>query len=156
MSFQEEWVLPQPVESYSSNDLLGRVRGLLPDGIAITISGEPDDRTIHVNFAATEVDAIAAKLSERAGQLDWDWRADMDPPRSDGDVYDVHIDIVDHQRPILRIYSNDGANRQAWPLVFSVAASLAEDLGAIPEEEAPPPSDRMPMFVEPGKTSKSN
>jgi hypothetical protein len=156
MSFQEEWVLPQPVDSYSSDDLLRRVRGLLPDGIEITISGESDNRTIHVSFATTAVEAIAAKLSKRDGQLDWDWRGDMDPPRPDGDVYDVHVDIVDDERPILRIYSNDGENRQAWPLAFSIAASLAEDLGAIPEEDAPPPSDRIPMFVEPGKASKPN
>jgi len=156
MSFHEEWVLPQPVESYASDDLLGRVRSLLPDGIAIAISGEPDSRTIQVNFATAEVDIIAVTLSKRDGQLDWDWRADMDVPRSDGDVYDVHLDIVDDERPILRIYSNDGENRQAWPLVFSIAASLAKDLGAIPEEEAPPPSDRIPMFIEPGKAGRTS
>jgi hypothetical protein len=156
MSFQEEWVLPNPVESYSNDDLLNLVRKLLPEGVAVTISGEPDDRAIHVEFPTTHIEVIAEKLSQRDGQLDWDWRDEIDPPLQGGATYDVHIDLVDDDRPILRIYSNDGENRAAWPLVFSIASSMAEDLGAIPEEDAPPPSDRIPMFIEPGKRSKPN
>ncbi|NOU33871.1 MAG: hypothetical protein HOO96_38755 [Polyangiaceae bacterium] len=156
MSFQEEWVLPQPVESYSDEDLLGRVRALLPEGTSVEVSGDPDCRTIRVDFQVADVDAIAEKLATRPGQLDWEWREDFDPPRGGGQDYNVHVDIVDDERPILRIYSNDGENRQAWPLVCAIASSLAEELGGIPEDEAPPPSDHIPMFIEPKKVQKPN
>jgi len=153
MSFEEAWVLPHPVESYSDGDLLGRVRGLLPDGLAIEITGEPDERTLSIEMPTNRVDSIAEKLARRDGQLDWDWRGEVETPPRGADAYVTHIDIVNDDRPLLRIYSNDGDNRQAWPLVFSVAASLAEQLGATPLDDAPPPSDSLPMFIEPGKTS---
>jgi len=154
VSFQEEWVLPASVQSYADDDLLRRVRRLLPDDMAVRISGQPSCRTITVDLAESEVQAVASKLEAR-GQLAWDWRDDMEPPRS-GDAYDLHIELVDDGRPILRVYSNSGENRRAWPLAFSIAEGLADDLGAIPEEDAPPPSDRIPLFIEPGKTSKPN
>jgi len=155
MSFQEEWVLPKPVETYSSVDLVRRVRGLLPDGLRVGISGRADNRTIQIDLPAQQVDVVGAKLSKRDGQLDWNWRGEVDPPSS-GDVYELLIDVVDDERPLLRIASNDGENRQGWPIVFSIASSLAEELGAIPEEEAQPPNDRIPMFIEPDKSSKPN
>lgn len=156
MSFQEEWVLPEPVENYSSEHLLAIVRSLLPEGPVVTISGLHRCRTLRVDFPVHAVDRIAAKLSKRPGELDWDWHDDMDPPREGRMKYDVHIDVVDDERPIVRIYSNDGQNREAWPIVLSIASSLATELGAIPEEDAPPPSDRFPLFIEPGKRSLLN
>ncbi len=156
MSFEEEWVLPQPVESYTDEDLVRQVRALLPEGIRVQVSGDPDCRTIRVDFCVADVDAIAETLAARPGQLDWEWREELDPPRDGGQDYNVHIDIVDDERPILRIYSNDGENRQAWPLLCAIASSLSDELGGIPEEEAPPPSDRLPMFIEPKKVQKPN
>jgi hypothetical protein len=163
MSFQEEWILPEPVETLASDDLVARVRLLLPDDVLVSIRGQGDDRTIDIVFEADRVEAIASKLSAREGQLDWEWRADMDPPMNDGTSYDVHIDIVDDKGPTLRIYSNDGANRAAWPIVFSIASSLAEQLGALADEDSPPSSDRIPIFIEPpgagrgrGGSSKPN
>lgn len=156
MSFQSQWVLPEPVQAYGDAALLSRVKALLPEGIALSISGPPEMRTIRARLPVVRVDEIAAKLATREGELGWDWRRDMDPPRSGGDSYDVHIDFVDDDRPILRICSSDGENRAAWPLAFSIASSLADDLGGIPEDEATPPSDRFPMFIEPGKRSKPN
>ncbi len=137
MSFEEAWVLPKPVESYGTDDLIARVRALLPEGVTISAFGDVD-RAITVEFPATLVDAIAAKLSARDGQLDWDWRRELDPPRK-GDRYRVDLDVVDDERPLIRVASNDGDNREAWPLVFSIASSLAEDLGAVDAEDEIPP-----------------
>ncbi len=135
MSFEEAWFLPKPVTTYSSDDLVARVRALLPAGVQVSVHGESDDaRAITIDFPASLVDAIAAKLSAREGQLDWDWRDDLDPPR-EGDAYSVDVDFVDDEHPLIRIYSNDGDNREAWPIVLSIASSLAEDLGAIAEED---------------------
>jgi len=150
MSFAEDWVLPNPAESYSTDDLLARLRKLLPVGVVATASGDTVRRTFHVTFAVAQVEAVAQMLSSRPGQLAWDWRAELEPPRFGLD-YVVHLDVLEDERPILRASSNDGENRAAWPLVSSMASSLAEDLGAVPEEDAPPPSERLPLFIEPGK-----
>lgn len=147
-------MLPQPVESYANEELVVRLRANLPVGIAVQISGTTECRTLHVAFSVEQVEGIAKKLSSRDGQLDWDWRGDLEPPR-DGDAYEVEIDVAHDERPLLRVYSNDGNNREAWPLVFSMASSLAEDLDAIPEEDAPPPSDRIPLFIAPGRPKPS-
>lgn len=47
--------------------------------------------------------------------------------------------------------SNDGHNRDARPVVVAVAACLASKLGGVPEEDAEPPSDRIPPFIDPSK-----
>lgn len=154
MSFEEAWVLPKVVSNYADADLVSRVRDLFPPkaGIQVRISGELSCRSIRVDVPLAEVEAVADKLAARPGELDWDWRAEMDPPDDeDDDVYALYIDIVDDDYPLIRIYSNEGSNRAAWPLLFSIASSLADELGAIPEEDAPPRSDHIPMFIEPGK-----
>jgi hypothetical protein len=149
MSFGEEWVLPHPVETYSDADLVARVRALLPAGISVALVGANDARALRVMFRPVDVDAIAAKLSSREGQLDWKWRHEMDPPRN-ADAYTIQLDIVDDEGPVLRVHSNDEHNREAWPIAFSIASSLAEDLDA---EDAFDPfeMDRIPMFIAPRK-----
>ena len=154
MSFGEEWVLPCGVETYSDEDLVAKVRGLLPAGTVVALLGENDARAVCVTFPASDVESIAAKLASREGQLDWEWRRDMDPPR-DGETYTVQIDIVDDQGPLVRVHSSDESNREAWPIAFSIASSLAEILGATSSDDAPI-SDAFPMFIEPGRTSKPN
>lgn len=153
MSFEECWILPPAVAPFSDEEWHQRVRALLPQEVEITVSGDLEDRSIRVELPLALVEAVASTLATREGQLQWDWRAELDPPRGDRDRYTLSIDLVTDERPILRIYSNDGDNRAAWPIVFSIASSLAEEVGGIPEEDFPAPSDRIPMFVEPTKAS---
>ena len=139
MSFEEAWVLPRSAASYASEELLARVRAMLPAATEIAVEGDADDdRTIRVTFEETDAERVGASLARRSGQLDWDWKSDLDPPlfRDDG-LYEVAIDVVqDAERPLVRVYSNDAENRAAWPLAFAIASTLAEDLGAVPEEDA--------------------
>lgn len=145
MSWQEDWVLPHSVESLLDAEILEKVRAILPASVELKlVNEEPAYRIVLATFAPDAVELVAAKLSERDGQLDWDWRADMDPPPHGVSVYKLHVELVDDERPILRVCSNDGTNREAWPLAFSLCSSLAEELGAIPEEDAPPPSSSEP------------
>ena len=65
----------------------------------------------------------------------------------------MDVDFVDDEHPLIRIYSNDGDNRDAWPIVFSIASSLAEDLGAVadPPEAVGADSDAEEDFDANGK-----
>jgi hypothetical protein len=131
MSFEEEWILPKPIEHYRDDDVLGFVRKILPPSIGATLSGPTEDRVIRIVFATTDVPALSAQLTE-LGELDWDWEDDLEPP-SDGDRYTVVIELVHDEVTKLRVSSNDDDNRAAWPLVFSIAASLSLDLDALIE-----------------------
>jgi hypothetical protein len=153
MSFQQEWVLPRPVEAYSNEALIGQVRRWLPTDAIVEVTGVPSDRTLSVRFATTDVESIADGLEQ---YLFEDWQRDLDPPRHSDGSYLLHIEVVDDERPILRIYSNEGDNRQGWPILAAIASGLAEALGGVPEDEAPEPSDKIPMFIAPGKASKPN
>lgn len=144
MSVTEAWVLPLPLPSYEPGEVLARVRALLPAGTAVDAVGH-DRRTVRVTFTVSEVEAVAAHLARREGQLAWDWRADLDPPLADGQTYDLFVALVHDGYPLLRIDPRDGENRQGWPLLFSLASSLAEDLGAVPAEEMPPESDHLSL-----------
>jgi hypothetical protein len=129
MSFEEEWILPKAIEHYRDEDVLGFVRTILPPSIAATISGPTEHRVIGVVFSTSDVAALSARLTE-LGELDWDWEGDLEPP-SEGDRYSVAIELVHDEVTKLRIASNDDDNRAAWPLVFSIAASLSVDLDAL-------------------------
>ncbi len=155
MSFREAWVLPLPLPSYEPTEVLARVRKLLPAGLAVDLTGH-EHRTLRITFTTADVDVLAAHLARRPGQLDWDWRDELDPPLADGVTYDVFVTLVHDGYPLVRIDSNDGENRQAWPLVFSIASSLAEDLDAVPEESMPPTSAHYPPFIVPGGSTKPN
>ena len=150
MSVSEAWVLPLPLPSYEPAALLTRVRALLPAGTAVDLVGH-DRRTVRVTFTVADAEAIGAHLGRREGQLDWDWRADLDPPLADGETYDLFVALVHDGYPLVRIDPRDGENRQGWPLVFSLASSLAEELGAVPAEEMPPASDHLSLVRVPGK-----
>jgi hypothetical protein len=129
MSYEEEWILPKPIEHYRDEDVIGFVRTILPPSIAATISGPTEDRVIRVVFSTSDVAALSARLTE-LGELDWDWEDDLERP-SEGDRYSVAIELVHDEVTKLRIASNDDDNRAAWPLVFSIAASLSVDLDAL-------------------------
>ena len=134
MGFGEEWVLRQRVDSYSSEDLRTRVAAILPRGVAVKVTWRRSSRMISVTFRADAVESIAAKLASRPGQLDWDWRGDMEPP-ADGATHEVLVELVNDELPLVRVSSTDGGNRQAWPIAFSIASSLAEDLGCLSDDE---------------------
>lgn len=151
MSFSEEWVLPEPVGAYASEALVAQVAAIVAGSAEVAIRDAGDARALTISFGAAQVEALASKLAERPGQLDWDWRADLDPPRRGGSRYVVQIDVVHDDPPLLRIDSNVEENRAAWPILFSIASSLAEELGVAPDEEAPPSSDELPIFIEPGR-----
>ena len=129
MSFEEEWILPKAIEHYADEDVLGFVRKILPPSIGATISGPTEHRVVRVAFSTSDVHALSARLTE-LGELDWDWEDDLEPP-AEGDRYSVAIELVHDEVTKLRIASNDDDNRAAWPLVFSIAASLSVDLDAL-------------------------
>ena len=150
MSFGEEWVLRQRVDSFSTDDLRARVAALLPEGVALKVTGKRS-RRIQVTFGADAVETLAAKLASRPGQLDWDWREDMEAPS--GGSYEVLVELVKDELPLVRVSSNDGNNRQAWPIAFAIASSLAEDLGVLSDDEEARVKEGVPMFIEPGRGS---
>ena len=133
MSFGEEWVLRQRVDSFSNDDLRARVAAILPEGVTLKVTGKRSSRTIQVTFGADAVETLAAKLASRPGQLDWDWRKDIEAPP--GGSYEVFVELVKDELPLVRVSSNDGDNRQAWPIAFAIASSLAEDLGVLSDDE---------------------
>ena len=129
MSFEEEWILPKAIEHYRDEDVLAFVRNILPPSIGATISGPTEHRAIRIVFSTKDVGELSARLTE-LGELDWEWEDDLEPPR-DGQRYSVAIELVHDEVTKLRVASNDDDNRAAWPLVFSIAASLSIDLDAL-------------------------
>jgi len=75
-----------------------------------------------------------------------DVRRDLDPP--EGEHYNVTLDVVapdnenNEPRPFVRIYSNDGDNRDAWPVVHDIGLALAMRLGMIDEDDQAEPPKR--------------
>lgn len=136
MSFGEEWHLSVSVDEIEDDGLFARVDELLPGGLTVTILGEPAARTIRLEFRPDQVDALAEALAPPMGQLDAQWRTDLDPPRF-GASYAVAIDVLvdEDGDSIVRIDSNDAENRQAWPLVWAIAAGLADALGEVDDED---------------------
>lgn len=130
MSYEEEWILPKAIEHYRDEDVLGFVRTILPPSIGATISGPVEHRVIRIVFGTSDVGALSARLTE-LGELEWEWEDDLQPP--DSDRYTVAIELVHDEVTKLRVASNDDDNRAAWPLVFSIAASLSVDLDALIE-----------------------
>ncbi len=148
MGYEEEWVLPVPVRTYADDDLAARLRNVLPDGATVHVDGAAAERTIRVSFHPREADAVADRLAAADGDIPRDWRREMAPPRSDTGLYEVAVGLVDHEQPLLRVYSKDAGNLEAWPLASGIGASLAAALGALAEEEAAP-TERFPMFAAP-------
>ncbi len=129
MSFEEEWILPKAIEHYRDEEVLGFVRKIVPPSIGATITGRTEDRVIRIVFSTSDVPRLSAQLTE-LGELDWEWEDDLESP-SEGDRYTVAIELVHDEVTKLRVCSNDDDNRAAWPLVFSIAASLSIDLDAL-------------------------
>jgi len=133
MSWEERWVLPHAIDTYEATDIAKKVGAMMPDGTEVTsVVDEDGDIIVRVSFSESELDSVGAKLAGD-GFLDWEWESEIDPPRHT-EHYVVQIELKTDEQPLISVYSNDTENRAAWPLAFTIAARLAEELDAIEED----------------------
>lgn len=134
MSWEAEW----PIERMPSHDELVRHMAALVEIAQLTSADVAEDDyggfLISVVLRAAAAPDIPALLGFDYRERE-DVRRDLDPP--EGEHYNVAMDIVapeDDAPAFVRVYSSDGDNREAWPVVHDIGLALAMRLGMVDEE----------------------
>lgn len=139
MSWEAEW----EIEQMPSREELERHMSALVEIAQLTSTVVSEDDyggfAISVVLRAARAENIPTLLGFDDRDLE-DVRRDLGPP--EGEHYNVTLDVVapDADEPaIVRVYSNDGDNRDAWPVAHDIGLALAMRLGIVDEDAEPPP-----------------
>ena len=152
MSFSEHFHLPNLVTSYDRTQVEEFVRSIVPSNTRVEVRSDgAGDFCVLWAMAPNLVEEAAQLLGDSPQTwLNYEWRADMDPPQGtiedangrSADGYEMWVEFVDvtdetnedtGPEYLIRVSSNDGGNREAWPLAFALAGRLAEEFDALDE-----------------------